>query len=58
MIDLIDLQTVAQLFDNMELVAKKMEEAFNQKDAEKFNLAKKEVLEMQKNIEGVLENGQ
>jgi hypothetical protein len=50
MIDLEQLQILAQLIDNMEIATNKLEEAYNTNNAEKFNAAKKEVLDIQKKI--------
>jgi hypothetical protein len=55
--ELIDLQTIAQLMDNLDILTGKLEEAYNKKDAEEFKKAKLEILEVQKNINSMLENG-
>ena len=57
MVDLMDLHTVAQLLDNLEIITGKLEEEYNKKDAERFNLGKKEILEIQKNIDSILTHG-
>lgn len=50
MIDLENLQILAQLIDNMETATNHLEEAYGKSNAEKFNLAKKEILDIQKKI--------
>lgn len=57
MVELIDLQTIAQLLDNLEIIAGKLEEEYNKKNAERFNLGKREILEIQKNIDSILTHG-
>lgn len=49
-------QAIAQLFRAIEDATRKMEEAYTQKDLEKFNQAKKAIIEFQKQIKTELEN--
>jgi len=44
------LQVLAQLVDNMEIACNKLEDAYNKNNAENFNAAKKEILDVQKKI--------
>jgi hypothetical protein len=50
MTDLEHLQILAQLIDNMERVSNKLEDAYNKNNAENFEAAKKEILDIQKKI--------
>ena len=49
-------QAIAQLFRAIEDATRKIEEAYMQKDLEKFNQAKKAILEFQKQVKMELEN--
>jgi len=51
MLDLPQLQILAQLIDGMENAIQKMELSFNENNAEKFNLAKKEIIDIQGKID-------
>lgn len=50
MIDLPRLQLLAQLLDNMEIVAKALEKSYNENNAENFNRTKAEILDIQNKI--------
>jgi hypothetical protein len=50
MIDLQELQILAQLVDNMEIIIGKIEKAYASNNTEEFNKSKKEMLDMQKKI--------
>lgn len=50
MIDLQQLQLIAQLLDNMEIATKNLEKAYNSNDSEIFKKAKMEILEIQNKI--------
>ncbi|MBD3253016.1 hypothetical protein GF386_04750 [Candidatus Pacearchaeota archaeon] len=54
MIDLNELQVLAQLVDNSDIILGKLEKAFNKKDAKGFNEAKKEILEIQRKISDIV----
>ena len=54
MIDLDQLQILAQLVDNMEIATRKLEKAFSTNDAENFNNSKKEILESQSKISRII----
>jgi len=47
------LQVLAQLIDNMEIATNKLENSYNQNDAENFNAAKREILDIQKKIANI-----
>ncbi|MGV8151508.1 MAG: hypothetical protein ACP5OG_00350 [Candidatus Nanoarchaeia archaeon] len=50
MLDLVELQTIAQLVDNMEILAERLEKSYDKNDAEAFNKSKKEVLDTKQKI--------
>ncbi len=50
MLDLTELQILAQLADNMEIAIKKMEKYYEENNAENFNMSKKEILGIQNKI--------
>jgi hypothetical protein len=50
MIDLQQLKIIAQLLDNMDIIENKLERAYNDNDAENFNRAKTEILDIQNKI--------
>ena len=54
MLDLQQLQTIAQLIDNIDISIENLEEAFKDNNAEIFNKSKKEVLESQNKISGIM----
>lgn len=47
MIDLQQLQILAQLVENMGVIANRLERSYNDNDSENFNLNKKELLDTQ-----------
>ena len=50
MLDLQQLQILAQLVDNMEIVSGRLEKAYGDNDGESFKKSKKEILDIQKKI--------
>lgn len=52
--DLQQLKILAQLIDNMNISAAGMEKYYNKKNSEKFNLAKKEILDINEKISGII----
>ena len=54
MIDLEQLQILAQQVDNMEILTNKLEKTYNEKDGEDFNKYKREILEIQKKISEIV----
>ena len=54
MIDLEQLQILAQLVDGMEISALKLEKNYNEKDLENFNKHKQEILNIQKRISQII----
>ncbi len=54
MLDTQELQVVAQLVDNMEIIIGNLEEAYSEKNAEKFKKSKDEILNSQKKIDEML----
>ena len=54
MIDLQQLKILAQLIDNMEVVTARLERAYNDNDAENFNMSKKEIFDIQSKISSVI----
>lgn len=50
MIDLQQLKILAQLVDNMDIITSVLEDAYNRNNAEDFNKAKKELLDIQNKI--------
>ena len=54
MINLEQLQILAQLIGNMELIANKIEKAYNDKDNEEFIKNKKEILNFQRKISEII----
>lgn len=50
MLDLEQLQTIAQLVDKIELATEELDKAYAKNDAEEFNKIKKEILETQAKI--------
>jgi len=49
-----DIAVLAQLLDSMKDALEKLEEAEKSKDSEKLNMAKREILSFQKQIDKVL----
>jgi hypothetical protein len=56
MIDLQQLKILAQLIDNMEVITSVLEESYNRNNAEDFNKAKKELLDIQDKISKISES--
>ncbi len=54
MIDLQELQILAQLADNIEIISGKLEKAYASNNTEEFNKSKKEILEIQKKISNLI----
>lgn len=54
MIDIKQLQTIAQLVESMENISDKIEDSYNKNDGESFNQAKKDLLDIQKKISLIL----
>lgn len=54
MLELNDLQILAQLIDNMEILNNKLEKSYNDNDGETFNRTRKEILDVQKKIAEIL----
>ena len=54
LLDVQQLQVVAQLINNMEIVIEKLNDAYSNNDAEKFKQSKIEILTSQKQIEEML----
>lgn len=52
--DLQELQIVAQLVDNIEVVIDKLEDSYNKKDALNFENSKQEIFKFQKKIQEML----
>jgi len=50
MIDLMQLQLLAQLIDSIDIATDKLGKAYEKKDSEEFYKAKKTILEFQKEI--------
>lgn len=48
--DLQELQIIAQLIDNIEVVVDKLENSYNNKDALSFESSKQEIFKFQKKI--------
>lgn len=47
MLDEQELHTVAQLVDNIDIILGKLEESYSNRDVEKFNISKNEILNSQ-----------
>ena len=54
MANLQELQILAQLLDNMSLASEKLEKMYGENNAEDFNSAKKEIMDIQNKISQVL----
>ncbi len=55
MLDLQQIQILAQLIDNIDISIEKLEKAYKNNDAEEFNNSKKEILATQPKISKILE---
>jgi len=54
MLDLQELQVLAQLIDNMEVISERLNKAYADNNAEDFNKSKQEILITQKQINGMI----
>lgn len=50
MLDLDQLQILAQLVDNIEIISEKVEKSFDENNSEEFTKSKNELLKVQKKI--------
>jgi hypothetical protein len=56
MLDLQELQILAQLVDNLDVLSKRLERAYGENSGENFSRAKQEILDIQKKIDSILVN--
>lgn len=54
MLDLQELQILAQLADNLDVLSNKLEKTYSENDAENFNKSKNAILEIQRKINEIL----
>ena len=54
MVDLQQLQILAQLLDNMDTASEKLEKTYGENNAEDFNSSKKEIMGIQNKISEIL----
>lgn len=54
--DVQELQVIAQLIDSMDVIVRKLERAYSDKNGEEFKTAKSEILKSQKKIDDMLNN--
>lgn len=54
MLDLEQLQFLAQIVDDMEITISKLEKAYEDNDGEKFQKSKKTMLDFQQKISGII----
>ncbi len=54
MLDLQELQILAQLVDNMDVLSSRLEKTYGDNDGENFSKAKQEILNIQKKISEML----
>lgn len=54
--DLEEVQILAQLVDNMEIVSNELEKSFKKKNSEKLNNSKKEIKDISQKINKILKN--
>ncbi len=54
MIDLEQLQILAQLVDNAEILVERIEKSFSDNNSETYNINKKEILDIQKKISDII----
>ena len=57
MLDLEQLKSIAQLIDNMDLSAEKLNKAYSKNDAEDFNKIKQKILDSQAKISSIMSGG-
>ncbi len=55
MLDLQELQILAQLVDNMDIMRGELERKYEENDGESFNKYKREILNIQKKISEMIE---
>ena len=55
MVETADLELVSQLIDNMIVLSGKLDECYNKNDTEEFARVKKEILDIQKKIERLID---
>jgi len=55
MIDLEQIQILAQLIDNLEAVEKRLEKAYKHNNGEEFKRSKKEILDIKDKISKILQ---
>lgn len=58
MLDTQEIQTLAQLIDNLDILVEKFEKSYRDNDAEDFQNSKKEILETQTKISKVVEENE
>ena len=56
MLDNLQIQTIAQLIDNIEISSERLEKSFKKKDAEDFKNSKQEILQFKNEISKILDN--
>jgi len=56
MLDLEQLQNLAQIVDNMDVLIEKLEKAYSSNDSEEFNKSKKTIFEGHKKISQIIES--
>jgi len=54
MLDLQELQIIAQLVDNMEIMTGNLEDAYAKKNSQKFQESRNEILKSEKKIEQMI----
>jgi len=55
MLDTLQIQTIAQLIDNLEISSEQLEKSFRKKDAEDFKNSKQEMLRFKNEISKILD---
>jgi len=55
MLDTLQIQTIAQLIDNIEISSEQLEKSFRKKDAEDFKNSKQEMLRFKNEISKILD---
>jgi hypothetical protein len=56
MLDTTQIQTIAQLIDNIELSSEKLEKSFKNKKPEDFKNSKEEIIKIKTEISKILDN--
>jgi hypothetical protein len=54
MLELQEIQTIAQLVDNLDLAVDKLDNSYSEKEASLFNQTKQEMINFQKKISNLL----